>query len=261
MYPHHHVTIDRLTQHYRHDPAILALLVVGSVARGDARADSDVDCMMIVSDHTYREREAMGQLSFEAAGLGPGPDGQAGGIIRTEAYLRWIAEAGNEPARFSLVKAIPLLSRLPDLEALLARGATYPEHQRLEKLRSFHSQLPVHFSYLELGEYSRNSYLLAETAAKLVLFGGRLLLAHNRVLYPGRKWFMRELGSARDKPEGIMELASELIGAPGTGRARAFLDSLAAFQEWPVPPEGCWDRFRRDSEQHWFNGGGPVEDC
>lgn len=84
-------------------------------------------------------------------------------MIVTVTYLSWVMETGNEPARFSLVKADPPFSRLPGLEALLARGARYPEHERLEKLRSFRSQLPAHVSYLELGEYSGNGYLLTET--------------------------------------------------------------------------------------------------
>src|SRR5437879_12830929 len=53
-------------------------------------------------------------------------------------------------------------------------------------MKSFVSQLPVHLAYLELGEYSGNAWLLAETAVELVLFGGRLILAHNRILLCAR---------------------------------------------------------------------------
>ena len=43
-------------------------------------------------------------------------------------------------------------------------------------MESFASQLPVHFSYLELGEFSDNAYILNETAVQMALFGGRLLV-------------------------------------------------------------------------------------
>lgn len=94
-----------------------------------------------------------------------------------------------------------------------------------------------------------------------MLFAGRLILAHNRVLYPGRKWFMRALASAPEKPEGILELARALVAAPGAGRAQAFLDSLTTFPGVGGACGGGWNRFRRDSGYHWFNGRGPLEDC
>ena len=39
MYAHHQRTIQRLAERFQADQAALALLVIGSVARGDARAD------------------------------------------------------------------------------------------------------------------------------------------------------------------------------------------------------------------------------
>ena len=44
MYPDHAETIARLVARWQPDPTVLALIIVGSVARGDARPDSDVDC-------------------------------------------------------------------------------------------------------------------------------------------------------------------------------------------------------------------------
>ncbi|MGE5579850.1 MAG: nucleotidyltransferase domain-containing protein [Bacillota bacterium] len=261
MHPHHQSMIDRLVERYRDDENVLALVLVGSVARGDARPDSDVDCMMIVTDDEYQWCENAYRMSFSADDLCDYPDGHAGGGIHPLHHLHRIADRGPEPVRFMTSGARPILSRVRGLEELLARCSIYPERERTQKMMSFVSQLPVHLSYLELGEYSRNRYLLAETAVKLVLFGGRLILAHNRMLYPGRKWFMRELGRAPEKPDGIVDSALTLTASPSIAKAREFVETVMTFRDWPKPPEGYWDRYRRDSEATWITGRGPLEDC
>ena len=147
-----------------------------------------------------------------------------------------------------------------DIEEIIERIAVYPEDEREEKMESFYSQLPVHISYIELGEYSKNHYLLAQCSERIVLFGGRLILAHNRIIYPGRKWFMQKLEQAPDKPEGLMDLANELLEKPSIKAAYAFFESIKNFKDWPQPKEGCWGRFRRDCELHWRSGKAPIDD-
>jgi hypothetical protein len=260
MYAHHQRTITRLTERFQDDSAVLALLVIGSVARGDARADSDVDTLLVVTDSAYDERRASGALTFDADDLCDHPDGHAGGRLIDQGFLREVAERGPEPARFAFVRAIPAIARLPELKDLLVQIPEYPERERTEKMISFASQLPMHLSYLELGEYSRNPYLLAQTAVELVLFGGRLILAYNRMLYPNRKWFLREFERAPDKPAGIVELARHLLVQPSIALAQAFCDQIADFADWPQPPEGAMARFQNDSELQWRWGRPPLAD-
>lgn len=141
-------------------------------------------------------------------------------------YLLDAAEHGDERTRFQFVKARIIFSRIPELEGTVTSIAAYPENERIEKMKSFYSQMPLHSSFMELAEYSQNAYLLSETAVALVLFGGRLILAHNRMLYPGREWFMREFEKAPDKPEGIIDPATQLLRNPGIAHARAFMKVL-----------------------------------
>ena len=260
MYPHHQRTIQRLIDRFQPDPTVLALIIIGSVARGEARADSDVDCYLLVADAAYQARRAANQLSINADDLCDEPHSQAGGRVVDLAYLQDVAARGPEPARFAFVQALPAFARLPNMADLLAPIAHYPEHERTEKMISFASQLPVHLSYLELGEYSQNPYLLAQTAVELVLFGGRLILAHNRMLYPNRKWFLREFERAPDKPAGIIELAKQLLMHPNIARATTFCERILQFQAWPQPVEGTLARFQNDRELHWREHGVPLAD-
>lgn len=225
MYRHHQQTIDRLRDRFLCDPEMLALIVIGSVARGDAHERSDVDCYLVATAAEYQRRREIGQLSFSANELAEYPDGQANlGVVNLQ-FLHDVVARGPEPARFAFVNAIISFARVPGLDQLIAEIPCYPQHERHAKMTSFVSQLPVHLSYMHLADYSQNPYLLAETSVELVLYGGRLVLAHNRKLFRGRKLFLRELEGCPEKPPGMLDLARELLQHPGIPTATAFCDS------------------------------------
>ncbi len=260
VYAHHRHTIERLRDHFAPDPNHLALIIIGSVARGDAHARSDVDCLLVVTDAEYARREADGRLAFSANHLADYPDGEANiGTIR-RGYVHEVARRGPEPARFAFTDALIAWGRIPDLAELIAAIPRYPEHERHAKLVSFRSQLPVHLAYMQLADFSQNPYLLAETAVELVLFGGRLILAHNRMLYPGRKLFVRELERAPDRPPDLLDLATVLLQQPGMGSARAFCDTVEGYHAWPHAPEGAMARFQHDRDLHWLRGPAALAD-
>jgi hypothetical protein len=104
MYPHHQRTIQRMIERFQHDPTVLALIIIGSVARGEARADSDVDCYLLVDDAAYQARRAANQLSINPSDLCDQPHGQAGGRVIDLAYIQDVAARGPEPARFALCR-------------------------------------------------------------------------------------------------------------------------------------------------------------
>jgi hypothetical protein len=182
------------------------------------------------------------------------PGGHVGGGIVELGFLVDAAERGPEPTRYAFTNARIVFARDERIAEVVRRIPVYQERERAEKMKSFVSQLPVHLSYLKLGEYSANAWLLAQTAVELVLFGGRLILAHNRILFPNRKQFMRALASASEKPDGIVDLAQGLMGAPSIARAKRFYDAVMDFRDWPVPTEGHWARFSLDRETNWRRG-------
>lgn len=245
-------TVEWLRSRCADDPRIRALVVIGSTARGEALAGSDVDCAFVLERDDREERALRGERGTHG---GPS-DGRVefGGNFTDIEVLRATAERGPEPARFAFTDAIVAFSRIADLTSVLSRIPVYPEAEREEKMKSFVSQLPVHLAYLKHAVYAKKEWLLAQTAVELVLFGGRLILAENRILYPNRKQFMAALERAPRKPEGFVDLARELSAHPTIPLAQRFYDSVMSFADWPVPAEGHWSRFGQDRETNWLTG-------
>jgi predicted nucleotidyltransferase len=79
MHPHHQRTIQRMISRFQPDPAALALIIIGSVARGDARADSDVDCYLLMDDQAYQSRRVATTYPPVSA-LAPAGGGCAGAL-------------------------------------------------------------------------------------------------------------------------------------------------------------------------------------
>ena len=55
MYKHHQESIENMIAHYTQDPEVIALFLVGSVATGTERLDSDLDGVAVVSQEYFWE--------------------------------------------------------------------------------------------------------------------------------------------------------------------------------------------------------------
>ena len=227
--------IAEITERHRKDKNVVAVILIGSIARGDAREGSDVDYNLVV-----KERRELCDV--------------------TKDDLKFTIAHGNELTRWSYTSAKVLYSTDDEIEGLIKQIPVYPENRRQYNMESFVSQIKMHFAYLQLAEYSKNTYLLHETAAKIALFSGRLILADNRVLYPNRKWYSREIQRIEDKPKDFHEKMCELLTAPTIDKARTFIDGLMAYKAYPEPAEGWVNRFNKDSVLSWKNGTFSIED-
>ena len=249
--PHHQRTIDRLRDRFKDDAHTLALLIGGSLAKGYGDENSDVDFMLIVTDEDYARRQLDRTLTYYATDLCDYPGGYVDGKIVSVAFLEEVADRGSEPARSAFEKAVVVYSRLPQLNDLLQRITTYPEATHVEKVRSFYAQLLAMQWYVGEAEKRANKYLMLHTVSDLVLFGGRLILAHNRRLYPYHKWFLRTLHDAPEKPADLMALIDRVLTEPSKANADRFCDAILNFTAWPQPVEGWPARFMIDTEWAW----------
>jgi nucleotidyltransferase-like protein len=260
MYPHHETTIQRTIAHFQDQPNIRALLLGGSVAHGFAAANSDVDVMIVVSDDEHARRLADRTTVFFSPELATYPDGYVDGKYISQTFLDQVERLGSEPARFAFADAQVLFSSIDQLGDQLARIARYPVEHKLDRIQRFLAQLHAWHWYAGEADRKQNAYLMTTACAKLLLFGGRLVLAHNEALYPYHKWFRAVLERVHDKPAQLLGQMEALSQRPGYAGAGAWYELITGFREWEGGATFWPNHFMQDSELTWLDGSSPVDD-
>lgn len=260
MLPHHASTLTRTIEHFSRDPEVLALILGGSLAHGFATAESDVDVMIVVSDEVHRRRLEAGQTCFFSRELCTYAAGYVDGKYVSEGFLREVAAKGSEPARFAFKDARVLLSKLPALDGLLERAARYPVEGKAARIYRFQAQFEAWRWYTEEALKRRDTLLLRTATSKLALFAGRIVLAHNELLYPYHKWFTRVLEGAPDKPAGLLPLIGTLAEAPTREDLDRFVHMMRQYKTWEIQQSTWPAQFMLDSELNWLHSPPPVDD-
>ena len=257
---HHQRAIDRLADAYRDDPRFRALIIGGSVARGFARADSDVDFLIVATDEVFDRRRAARDVFINRRDLCDYEGGFVDGKIVNLAFLADLADKGNEPSRAAFEGAFAAWSRIPDLDALLRRIPVYPEAGHAERIRAFYCMAFINHWLVHEAERHGNRYALTRGCSQLALFAARLILAHNRILFPYHKWLPRALEAAPDKPDGLLACFNDLLNEPCGDRATALFERVRSFREWGVSDLEAYTWFMTDVEWSWMSGTTPIED-
>ncbi len=257
---HHRRAIDRLADAYRDDPDFLGVIIGGSVAKGYARDDSDVDFLIIATDEVFQRRLAARDLFINRRDLCDYDGGFVDGKIINRAFLEDVAENGNEPSRAAFEGAFAAYSHVADLDALLQRIPVYPEAGHDERIRAFYSMAFIQHWLFHEAERHGNRYTMTRAASQLALFAGRLILAHNRTLFPYHKWLPRTLESVPDKPGDLMTCFHDLLDEPRGDRATALFELVRDFRDWGVSDLDAYTWFMTDVEWSWMSDKTPIED-
>lgn len=257
---HHQRAIDRLVNEYSDDPRFPALIIGGSVARGFARDDSDVDFMIVATDQEFETRRARGDLFINRTDLCDYEGGYVDGKIISRGFLDDVAARGNEPSRAAFEGAFTAYSQDADVSPLLERIATYPASGHEERIRAFYSMAFIqHWLFQEAARHG-NRYTMLRAASQLSLFTGRLILAHNRRLFPYHKWLPRTLELVPDKPAELMQHFNALLDEPSAEHATALFELVRDFRDWGVSDLDAYTWFMTDVEWSWMTDKTPIED-
>lgn len=257
---HHQRAIVRLTEAYQGDPRFEALIIGGSVVKGYAREDSDVDFLLVATDEEYAARLAKRDLLIYRTDLSDYEHGYVDGKVINKAFLQDVGERGNEPSRAAFLGAILAFSRHPDIQQLLEPIAVYPEADRDRRIKTFYC-LAFMGNWL-MNEASRydNRYGITRAASQLSLFSSRLILAHNRILFPFHKWMLKAVDEAAEKPEGFLDRIQELLDEPSPETAGRLFQCVQSFRDWGVTDMEAYTWFMTEVEWSWMNGTTPMED-
>lgn len=258
--PHHQQGINNLVAEYKEDSRFIALIIGGSVAKGCARPDSDIDFMMVVGQEEFEQRKLENDLFINRTDLTDYEGGFVDGKIIDMAYLEKVDKKGNEPTRAAFDGAFVAFSKIEGLDRLIESIGQYPEGLRSDKLKSFYAMAFIQNWLMNEAERHNNRYTKSRAASQLVLFAGRLILSHNRVFFPYHKWFYEYLGRCQEKPEGLLDLMNTLLCEPNTKHSNALFQTVKDFKEWGVSDIQAFTWFMEEVEWGWMNDKASLED-
>ena len=232
MHTHHIQSIQNVTEYFQRDPEVLALLLGGSIAHGFEAETSDVDIMIFVSDEDYQKRFAENRIHFFNTELTTYAGGYVDGKYSTRSFVQQVSEKGSEPARFAFAGSQILFNKLDGFAEDVRKAAEYPQAGKAERIQRFYAQFEAWHWYCGEALRLNNTYLLGTSISKFILFSGRLILAHNELLYPYHKWFLKVLEQAKDKPADLLESIHAVNDKPNAENIEALYEKVKSFQPW-----------------------------
>lgn len=260
MQKHHAESIDRVVDHFANCNDILALLLTGSLAHGFSRPASDVDITIVVTASDYESRKLSNSLTYYNDGLCTYPGGYVDGKYVDTQFIQDVASHGSEPARFAFKDARILISRIDNLQNILEAASRYPAEHKADKLARFLAQFEAWNWYAQQALQTADHYLLRYASTKLTLYGCRLILAHNQILFPYHKWLTRVVRQAPMKPPNFEHVLEQLLSSPTSATVSTFYDEVKGFTNWPSTDRPWSMQFITDSELNWRSGHTPVDD-
>lgn len=253
--PQHQRAIEKLRERFGNDSRYLAMTVGGSVAKGTARENSDLDCALIATDEEWQRRREAHQCWFS---LGPEICDYPGGYVEVRTYsldlLKAVAERGIEVLRSQFVNAIIIFCHRPEIEEIVRRIPVYPEAEREKKMATFYTLMQAWAISVSEAERDGDLYFKVFACGNVVHYAGRLLLAYNRMLYTSSKYLMRRVAAAPDKPEDYIALAEKVLQEPGRGRAYALTARMDEFRDWGINIDRLVNVHLENIEWGWHEG-------
>lgn len=260
MSPHHEKALADIVADYKEDKTVIALLLTGSLAHGTAREFSDIDLTIIVAEEEFQQRKDANNLTHWQ----DLSDYYQGGYLDVKftsiEFLQKVAQHGSEPARYAFLDCNILFDHSNNIASLIDSVTKYPTEEKAMNIKRFHAQLEAWNWYCGEAIKHDNAYLLGHSVSNLILFGGRIVLALNEILYPYHKWFINTLTNAPIKPPHFIDNINSLLINKSEQDIHHFyssikqlLDDIELDENWP-------QQFMEDSELNWLNGFPPVPD-
>ncbi len=260
MEAHHSKAIDEFLAKYAARDEFIAILLVGSLAHGFAKVNSDVDIILVATEDEYQRRKNDKRLAYSLWNICTYPGGYIDCKVVSLASLNQIAERGNDPARYAFKDATVLFSRTDALDSVLKRVTRFPIEQMVSREHRFICQVLAWKWYMSQAEENKNAYLVYLATQKLALFASRVILNRNEALYPYHKWLLEETKKALIKPEGFLETLDELLHRPSFATAQKLADILLGFVGMKEKDVDWPNQFMVDSEMNWLMHEAPVDD-
>jgi hypothetical protein len=261
MREHHQRAINNLVNWLKDDFVFQAIIISGSIAKGVARDDSDIDCYLVVTDDEFARRKKHNELFYFNDTVCDYPGGYIDGKIIPYRFLESAVKQGSEPTRASFLGAQVVFSRIEGLEAIVKQIPHYPEKNREKNMVDFYAQVLLYGNYFAIKAIEQNNpYLLSQSLSNVVLFASRMILAYNRILFPCHKSLMSVIKDTPDKPEDYDQLVIDLLANPTKEGITSFVELISSFKNWGLTSDQAVSLFIENNEWNWMDALPPLQD-
>lgn len=209
-YKHHSESIENMIRHYRENPEITALFLIGSVATGTERPDSDIDGVAIVSREYCARKKTSGGLEEVCFGKCTYEGGYFNIHYMTRENLIKIAESGSEPMRNMFSNARVLYCDEPNLPELVYAIPVFQKTQAEAKKFRFYCTMKMFHTYF-WKSCKPEGFMRFHVAGGIIYNLYRLILLENEILFPSVRKLEEYADRAPNKPEKIIEKCTNFM--------------------------------------------------
>lgn len=251
MYKHHEQSIENMKKHFSKQGAV-ALILVGSIAKGTERADSDLDGIVILSEEDYAKKEKNNTTTETIDGLCTYEGGYFDIKYMTKQYLKDLAEKGSEPARNGFMKARILFCNDEEIEGILPLIPIFQKKEKEEKLLSFYSNFWLNYYYF-LKSCPIDGYMKMHTIAEIIYSIYRIILQENEILFDCNRRLEQQVASVSEKAVELVKLGRKLEISQNIQDADRFVDKYIEITTY-VPPKDIavvLTRYAKDFQEWW----------
>jgi len=234
MRKHHQESIENMIAHYRQNPEIKALFLIGSVATGAEREDSDLDGVAVVSQEYYEEKKKISRECESVFGKCTYKGGYFDVHFFTRRQMEEFAVSGSEPMRNMFVNARALFCDEPGLPELAAKIPVFQKKEAEAKQLRFYCTFKMFYTYYwnicKPEGFSRH-----HVANGMVYNLYRLILIENEILFPSVRKIEMFVKNAKNKPDGIVEKCEKFMDNLKDEDAVAIIESYESWTSYKYP--------------------------
>ena len=256
---HHERALAAYVEQVAGDPETLGVVLIGSLARGAEREDSDVDVYLVVTAEAFARATAEDRWAWIDRKDIDYPGSYIDVKLADLAYLRTAVSRADDPTRASFAGARVAFSRVAELAELVAAISELDDDIWAGRIRSHVAQAHLHGGYfLRQAEEHKDPFLLQHASLHLALAAARAAFAADRRLMPGPKYvhgLVREVPS----PDGFADAWDRVLTVPGTDSGNALIAILDGWLGRGQTHLDSLSIFIRDNELAWLRGTIPAE--
>jgi len=234
MYKHHEDSIENMIAHYRENAEIKALFLIGSVATGTERPDSDIDAVAIVPQNYYEKKKHNEGLEEVYYGKCVYEGGYFNIHYMTRENMEELAGRGSEPMRNMFSCARTLYCDEPDLPELAAKIPVFQKEEAAKKQFRFYCTARMFYNYFWKA-CKPEGFMRMHIANGIIYNIYRLILLENEILFPSVRKLEEYAKNAPEKPDGIMDKTKKFMQSLSDDDCLAVIQSYESWTSYDYP--------------------------